>query len=150
MDIVSSDSDSVPLAKRLCQNTSSSSNSSGSSSEGAIFPSDSDDAVFPSDDECSSPPLQLESSPDIEMEKIGQILTGECCHKYCVRQLCVNDVLLARGKFSVLNIMEQRQWLADKNLENSTRDNWETKYIIGGKEVCKVCFCQVYGFSPNG
>ena len=118
-----------------------------SSSNGeAIFLSE-DSEVDHEDDDSPSPPLGLDDQT--ELEQISQLLIGSCCSKYCVRQITVNDILLCRKKFGAMSVAEQRQWLADKIFENSDKSTQETKYIIAGKETCKLSFCQVYGFPPK-
>ena len=46
----------------------------------------------------------------------------------------------------------QRQWITDKIHENShvtTNGDLQTKYVVAGKEVCKVAFCESYGCTPQ-
>ena len=62
-----------------------------------------------------------------ELKGIGNILTGRCCDKLGVRKITVNDILLPQSEFSTLSTMEQRQWLADKIVENSDQVKWQTK-----------------------
>jgi hypothetical protein len=71
--------------------------------------------------------LSEDSQP--KLEGIAGLLISSCCSKLCVQHLTVNDVLLARGKFAAMGVIQKRQWLAKKIIENSalTKDIWETK-----------------------
>lgn len=163
--IVSTSDFGIPLAKQFCFDT-----ESTSSSPGAIFPSDTvssdNDAIFISENEVMNPNEAMNPNepmtpneamtPNLdsqsELDKIGIMLVGQCCDKLCVRNVTVNDVLLARNRFSMMNMVEQRKWLATKIVDNSNvlnKANWETKYIVAGKAVCKQSFCEIYGFSPK-
>ena len=132
-------------SKRLCTFS-----SDEDGSVGAIFlpshsESDEGEAIFLSDDEVPSTTLPDDSQP--ELEGIANLLVSSCCNRLCVRQRTVIDILLARGKIGAMGVVQKRQWLADKIIENSdvTKDNWETKYIFAGKEMCKSSFCKVRG-----
>jgi hypothetical protein len=84
-----------------------------------------------------------------ELQGIGNILTGRCCDKLCVRKITVNDILLCRNKFCVMSTVEQRQWLADKIVENSDKVKWQTKFMVAGVVVCEKSFCEVHNISPR-
>jgi hypothetical protein len=106
-----------------------------------------EEAIFLSDSSTDSTVSTVSSQE--ELEKIAGVLISKCCDNLCTRDLTVNDILIVRSKFSNLNITEQRQWLADKIIENSSSIDWKTKYIVAGKEVCRESFCLVHNFSPK-
>jgi hypothetical protein len=104
---------------------------SSASSRSDFFPSDEDGL----------------SSQDRQLKEVSDLFIGRCCNELCLRNVTVNDILSARNTFSEINPVQQRQWLADRLIENSVIGGKNGK--PSGKEVCEASFCQVYKFSPK-
>ena len=116
---------------------------SESESTEEVFPSEDSSSeasvIIPSSDESSSESSCKETPKDVthgtptsmveDLEKISRVLISHCCDNLCVRKITVNEVLLARNKFGLMTTTQQRQWLCDRLIENSSIYNseWETK-----------------------
>ena len=161
-----------PPVKRLCLGSSSSSSEDvvflSTDSTAELDSSDSAPTyIFPSEDEkqadddhevvintVHAPTSTLAMKPhDLEeklLKEIAQVLVSKCCSKLCARDLTANSLLFPRRKFNSMGGVAQRQWITDKIHENShisADGELLTKYIVAGKEVCKMAFCNAYGFS---
>ena len=135
----------------------------------AVFPSDNSvgsdarsiesDLTVSTQDETVAPRTSLgrgvseESKRQEELDYVGGILVANCCRKDCLLHLTAHDVLTLQRKFSSLGANAQRQWLGDRIQENS-RPSLETgilntRYIVGGQEVCQLAWCAVLRISPK-
>jgi len=151
--------------------------SSSDSSGGPLFPSDiesmyessSGSAIYPSDvsdpdgggnldQETNASNLpsmcmvtDVEKSDD-DRDLVARILVSRCCDKDCLLHLTAHDVLATRKKFSSLGANAQRQWLMDRFHENSheiATGKLVTKYIVAGREVCQLAWCNVHSISQR-
>lgn len=142
------------------------------SGNGAIFPSENSDAtgdpqqndseaVALSDTSTSpsaSKSKRLDSShlPVLnreELDYVSGVLVSKCCDKDCLFHLSANSVLTLLRKFSSLGANAQLQWLGDRIHENSTpnleKGMLNTRYTVGGQEVCLLAWCAVLHISPK-
>lgn len=113
--------------------------------------SESDDMVFP-DDGCSEEPSGDASvASDSIAGKVVQVLSETCCPAQCMWNLTIKEAFTSRMKFRSLSNNQQRQWIADKLVENSTISQGEidTTYLVAGKVVCKTAFTKIHGFSMS-
>ena len=93
-----------------------------------------------------------EMDEDLKQRKfLADIVMSKCCMKQCLLHLTGHTILTAKRKICSLHGVERRQWITDKIAENSSYVNGklETKFSVGGLDVCKAAFCLIYGFPPK-
>ena len=92
-----------------------------------------------------------EQSLSNKQEAVANILMSKCCSKECLLFLSGHVVLTPRKRVCPLNRSAVWQWLTDEVSESSHYANGklETKFGIGGIEVCRMAFCQVYSLNSK-
>ena len=100
--------------------------------------------------------LGLDESPlpakDGDLEEVSRILVSACCSAECLLKFSAQDVLPIRRKMKSLKLNAKRQWLMDKILENSRAiepGKLDTKFLVAGREVCKLAWCTVHAISSR-
>ena len=65
--------------------------------------------------------------------------------------MTVAEVRRQQLQFRSLSLIQQRQWLMDYFHQNShfINDHAATKYIVSGKEICKLAWCKVLEVSSK-